>query len=201
MNQAFKLTLLILAVTFFHSCKKDDDLTQPEEDYTFFLNSREFMFLGTLPDSSVLWKYGIYGFQIGAGSIPMGSGERPQKSLSFDLVSNADLSTRIDITTPSYDVQSDELFSKTIAEGEKGIGGKYEKFELTLTLDKKLYTTNGDQTKSMLKVLKTEKSKDEFGRDVVLVWLKVNCTFYSTVDTSSFTLKDGYLLAGFMYNL
>ena len=201
MNQIFKLTLFILAVTFFQSCKKDEDLASPKEDYSFFLNTREYMFRGTLPDSSVLWKYGIYDFQRGAGSIPVGSGERPQKSLSFDLVSNRDLSTRIYITTPSYDVQSGELFSKTIAEGEKEIGGRYDKFELALTLNKKLFTTNGDQTNSMLEVLKTEKSKDEFNRDVVLVWFKVNCTFYSTIDTSSFVLKDGYLLADFMYNL
>jgi hypothetical protein len=106
-----------------------------------------------------------------------------------------------DLHYNTYDVQSGELFSKTIAEGEKEIGGRYDKFELALTLNKKLFTTNGDQTNSMLEVLKTEKSKDEFNRDVVLVWFKVNCTFYSTIDTSSFVLKDGYLLADFMYNL
>ncbi len=202
MNQIFKLTFVIVAITFFQSCKKDDDLAPPKDDYSFFLNTSEYMFRGTLPDSSVQWKYGIINdFQKGASSTPLGSEERPQKSLSFDLLSNRDLSTRIAITTPSYDVQSGELFSKTIAEGEKEIGGTYDKFELALTINKKLFTTKGDQTNSMLKVLKTEKSKDYFDTDVVLVWFKVNCTFYSTVDTSSFELKDGYLLAGFMFNL
>jgi hypothetical protein len=201
MNSIFKLTLLFLAATFFQSCKKDDDLKPPpEEDYSFFLNTRQYMFRGSLPDSSVLWTYG-FGFQRVQGSISEGSSEQPRKSLIFELVSNADLSTRIHISTPLYDVQSGELFTKAIAEGEKGIGEKYDKFELLLTLNKKLYTTNGDQTGSILKVLKTEKSKDEIGREVVLVWFKLNCTFYSTVDASSFALKNGYLLAGFMYNL
>ena len=189
-------------VTIFQSCKKEDDRSiSPNEDYSFFLHSKEYSFRGTMPDSAVLWKYGVYDFQRGAGSVMVGSGERPQKSLSFDLVSNRDLSTRIRITTPAYDVLSGELFSNTVAEGQKEIGTTYDKFELALTVGKKLYTTNGDQANSLLKVLKMEKSKDEFDRDVVLVWFKVNCTFYSTVDTSSFTLKDGYFLAGFMYNL
>jgi hypothetical protein len=202
MNHTLKMTLLISALAFIQSCKKQDgDLASSNEDYSFFLNTREYTFRGTLPDGYIFWKYGVYEFQRGVSSIALGSGERPQKSLSFDLVSNNDLSTRIDITTPSYDVQSGELFSKTVAEGLKEIGDRYNKFELALTLNKKLYTTNGDQSNSVLKVLKTEKTKDEFDRDVVLVWFKVNCTFYSTVDTTSFTLKDGYLLAGFMYNL
>ena len=197
-----KMLLVILTVSIFQGCKKEDaDYTSPKEEYTNFLNTRNYFFSGTLPDSTVLWKYGVDEFQGGASSYPVGTDDQAQKSLSFDLVSNNDLSTSLEITTPSYSTLSDELFSKTLAEGDKEIGGKYNKFELALTLDKKRYTTNGDQTNSILKVLKVEKSKDEFNTDVVLVWFKVDCKFYCTIDQTSFILKDGYILAGFMYNL
>ena len=195
------MMLLISITCFLQNCKKGSDApTTPNEDNSF-LNTTNYMFRGTFPDSSFLWKYGVFDFQRGAGAINLGSNENNIKSLTFDLVANWDLSTRIDITTPSYDASSEELFSKTLAVGDKQLGSRYSQFELVLTLNKTRYTTSGDQTNSLFKILKTEKSKDEFQRDIVLVWFKVNCKFYSTVDASSFVLKDGYLLAGFTYNL
>lgn len=199
MKRIFKLAVLLLAVTGFQSCKKQDDSNLPKEDYSSFLNTGRYMLMGTLPDSSRIWRHSASEFHAGYGRATVGSGSQPQKSLSFYLVD--DLSTSFQIFTPAYNAQSDELFSKTLAEGKKEIGGQYDKFELNITVNNTRYTTIGDQANSELKVLQMEKSKDDFDRDVVFVWFKVNCTFYSTVDTSSFKLKDGLLLAGFMYNL
>lgn len=202
MKHICKLALVLFSLIIFQNCKKENESFPPnKEDDFYFIKTREHMFRGHLADSAVLWKYGINNFQAGASSIPVGSGEQSQRSLTFDLLSNRDLSTRINIITPSYDYQSNELFSDILKVGEKPIGSKYEKFELELTLNGKHYTTNGEQANSLLKILKTENTKDDLDRDVVLVWFKINCILYSTVDTTSLTLKDGYFLAGFMYDL
>lgn len=195
------LTLVLLVFTITQGCKKEDELSPQAAEEAAVLATKQYLFRGTLPDSTILWRFGVHEFQRGTATTPLGGGEQPKRSLTFDLVSNKDLSTRISIATPSYDVLSNELFTKTLLNGNKEIGGKYNKFELVITLDKKVYTTNGDQTGSVLKVLKTEKSKDEFNRDVVWVWFKVDCKFYSTVDTSSFSFKNGYFVAGFLYNM
>jgi hypothetical protein len=202
MTQLKILTLFLFVFTIMQGCKKDDAELSPRAiEEAAVLATKQYLFRGTLPDSTILWRYGVYEFQRGTGSIPLGGGQQPKRSLTFDLVSNMDYSTRISIATPSYDVISNELFTKTLLYGDKEVGGKYNKFELAITLDKKVYTTNGDQTGSILKVLKTEKSVDEFNREVVWVWFKVDCKFYSTVDTSSFSFKNGYFITGFLYNL
>lgn len=202
MTRTFHFLLAVLFLFFLQGCKKDsDDLISHKPDDSFFLNSTQYMFGGTISDSSVLWRYGVYEFQRGNTSTPFGNNEQLEKSLTFWLTSNEDLTTRFEINTPVYSVVPDDLFSKVLTLGEKEIGSLYQKFELKLTLSNITYSTNGDQTNSVLKILKMEKSKDEFNRDIVLVWFKVNCKFYSTVDTTSFPLKDGYILAGFMYNL
>lgn len=201
MKHIYKLTWIVLLVAIIQSCKKDSGyLPSPPQDESFFIKTRQYVFLGKLADSSVVWRYSINNFQAGSSIIPLG-GEQPHKSVTFDLLSNRDLSTRINIITPSYDALSDELFTKVLKEGEKKIGSKYDDFELEVTLNNTVYTTKGDQSNSLLKILKTESSKDDLNRDIALVWFKINCTLYSTVDSSSVTVKDGYLLACFMYNL
>ena len=82
------------------------------------------------------------------------------------------------------------------------MGREIETFEMKLTLNNITYSTEGDQKNSNLQVLKLEKTKDEFNRDMVLVWFKTNCKFYRLSDNSfAFDLLDGYILAGFLYNL
>lgn len=202
MTRVTTLALVLLVLTSTQGCKKKDDglSLQATEEASVFA-TKQYLFRGILPDSTILWRYGVYEFQRGAGSTPLGTGEQPKKSLTFDLVSNKDYSTRVSISTPSYEVMSNELFTNTLSIGNKEVGGKYTRFELAITLGKRVYTTNGDQTGSVLKVLKTEKSKDEFNRDVVWVWFKVDCKFYSTSDMSSFNFKNGYFITGFLYNM
>lgn len=199
----FPVPIFLLTLLFFVGCKKESDkTTEVNKDYTAFLGSRTFMFGGNLGDSSVLWRYGVYEFQRGNSAPPFGNNEQPDKSLLFWLTSSNDYTTRFEINTPVYSSGSDELFTKLLAPGEKELGTLYQQFELRLTFgNKKTYTTSGNQANSHLTVLKMEKSHDEFNREMVLVWFSVDCKFYNAGDNSSFAVKDGLILAGFMYNL
>lgn len=177
------------------ACKKDK---HEEGDFTF-LFSNQMMFSGKIADSSVLWKYGAFEFQRGSGVLNIGADPLQPKYLTFWLTSNADLTTRFEINTASYK-DSVTLFSDVLSPGPKEFGPETEKFELELTLNKMDYTTNGDQTHSRLEILKIQNTKDEFNRDMVLVWFKANCKFYDLNDRFAFNLTDGYILAGFVHN-
>jgi len=192
--------LLILILN--QSCKKDDVGTPPE-DYTSFLNSSSYLFTGIVSDSLVHWQYGYlaYQFQIGNVSYATGNAEPPARSLVFWLTSDLDYSTSFYISTPGCSTDTAVLFSTVLSPGVKQIGNQYSKFYLQLTLNHKIYTTAGDQTNSILKILKYQNSKDEFNRDIVKVWMIVNCKFYNNSDSTSLVLKNGKIYAQFMYNL
>ena len=102
MNLIF-IFLLSSIMLFTQSCQKDS-ITQPIEDYSNFLNSRQFIFSGTMGDSSFFWKYGVNEFQRGTSTTPSGIYEQSAKSLCFWLTSTRDLTTRIYISTPTYPV-------------------------------------------------------------------------------------------------
>ena len=178
-------------------CKKEK-IASTNEDYSAFLNQKQNVFLGTIGDSSVTWRYGVYEFQRGYMSIPLGD---TRKSLGFWLVSNNDLTTRITIITPPWNLSSEEFFTQICSPGDKEIGRAYEKFEMQLNVNNQFYTTNGDQTGSRLKVLKIEKTVDEFNRNIALVWFVAKCKFYTTNNNTVLNIFDGKFLAGFMYDL
>jgi len=191
-----KAYLCICTIVVCIGCKKEQ--TDTIEDYSAFLNQKQNIFLGTISDSSLVWRYGLYEFQRGYMSRPLGD---TRKSLGFWLVSNKDLTTRISIIAPPWNLSSEEFFSKICSPGDKELGSAYEKFEMQLNVNNQFYTTNGDQTGSRLRVLKIEKTLDEFNRNIALVWFVVNCKFYNPNNNAVLNILDGKFLAGFMYDL
>jgi hypothetical protein len=202
MRRSYYLLFVIFTLFLSQSCKKDTDGLEPKPTKEeSFLDSRQFLFEGEVSGAPVFWRYGVHEFQTAhSGSNPENN-EQGQKSMSFSLTSNNDLTTQFEISTPLYTATSDELFAKLLVAGEKEIGSGSGEFKLRVTLNNIVYTTDGDQTNSQLKILKVEKAKDEANRNIALVWFKVNCNFYNSVDGTISILKDGYVLAGFMYDL
>jgi hypothetical protein len=167
----------------------------------WFLFSNQLTFNGKIADSTVLWRYGVFEFQSSQGVINVGSIDQPRKYLTFSLTSNADLTTRFEINTPTFKSDTAALFADILSVGSKNVGSQSEKFEMKLTLNNITYSTRGDQTSSSLQIIKVEKTKDEFERDLALVWFKTNCKFYRPDNSFAFDVIDGYILAGFLYNL
>ena len=105
-------------------CKKEK-IASASEDYSAFLSQKQNVFLGTIGDSSVTWRYGVYEFQRGYMSIPLSG---TSKSLGFSLVSNKDLTTRITIIAPPWNLSSEEFFTQICSPGDKQIGRAYDRF-------------------------------------------------------------------------
>ena len=195
--------LLFIGFSLFLSqgCKKNPEEMKPKPTKEeLFLESRQFLFEGQVGGTPMFWRFGVHEFQRGHFWTNPENDEQGQKWMSFFLTSNNDLTTRFEIGTPLYTAKSDELFAKILAAGEKELGDGSDAFKLKVTLNNIVYTTDGDQTNSLLKILKVEKAKDEANRDIALVWFKANCKFYSSANDTTLTLKEGYILAGFMYN-
>ena len=184
---------------FLQSCKKDPVIEVPE-DFSSFIRGTTPAFYGKISDSTVSWVFGPQ-FQMGHfAGITTVSGI-PEKILSFDLVAEYDLNTRIYISIPKYAVGSEDLFTKVVSPGEKIIGPQYDKYFLRLTVNKKVHTTNGDQTGSTLKVIQMYKTTDGSGNDIVLVWISLNVKFYDGLGKYAFSVQKGKFLASFRYTL
>lgn len=196
----FLLTLISVLI-FNQGCKKESTEVVVEEDFNAFMASRDFIFTGKISDSTVFWRFGSFEFQRAHSSHHIAIGESAGKFLSFSLTANYDLSTGFYISTPSYKTGTEDLFTKVVSPGIKKLDVQPSQFFIRLTLNNKTYTTIGDQTGSQIKVLKMEKSKDELNRDIVLVWLILDCKFYDGQSKFSFDVKKGKTLAGFMYSL
>ena len=182
------------------SCKKGQEQVGSEAP-PWFLFSKQMVFSGTVADSTVFWRFGVFEFQRGSGILNAGSTSPLHKYLKFWLTSNADLTTRFEINTPAFDATYNRLFSDVLFPGSKAFGKESKGFEMKLTLKNQTYTTVGDQTGSLLEILKVERTKDEGNRDMALVWLKTNCKFYRSDNSFAFSLKESYILAGFVYAL
>lgn len=197
MKKLLQPLIALLLTSCLLCCKKESNTSVPEAP-PWFLYSKQILFSGNVSDSTLLWKYGVFGFQKAAGIIRFGQQHR---YLTFSLTSNADLTTRFEINTPAYDPNSNTLFSNILSKGLKEFGPETENFMMKLNLNNQTYTTNGNQSNSRLEVLKVETTKDEFDRDMALVWFKTDCKFYRTDGFFAFNLKEGYILVGFLYNL
>lgn len=198
MNKLISLIIFSsLSVSLF-CCNKNTELKN--EEPAWFLFSSDMLFSGTISDSSLFWKFGVYQFQRGHSIIPVGANDSLRNYLQFNLTSNADLTTKFEINTPTYTAGTDSLFTNILSPGIKKFGKESEFFEMKLRLNGQLYTTNGDQTDSRLEVIKYEKTKSEINKDMVLAWFKTKCNFYRMNDkTFAFRLTDGLIIAGFLY--
>lgn len=89
-------TIGLLMFTALQACKKEDrgSSSQAAEEAAV-LSTKQYLFRGTLPDSSISWKYDLYDFQSVSVITPLGGIENPKRSLAFELISNKDHSTRI----------------------------------------------------------------------------------------------------------
>lgn len=191
--------VLVSILILLQSCKKDR-ITEEPEDFTSFLAGRQPAFYGQISDSNISWISGPNFQMWHYAGVTTVSGI-PEKILAFYLAAEYDLSTKIYISIPKYAVGSEDLFTKVVSPGEKTIGAQYDSFFVRLTLNMMDYTTNGDQTGSKLKVLQMQKTTDIMGKEIVLVWISLNCKFYNNLGKYAFSIQKGKLLASFKYNL
>jgi len=191
--------ILLSGILILQSCKKDSAPAE-QEDFSSFLAAGEHSFNGKISDSTVSWIYGYY-FQLGYYYGTTTASGQPEKKLSFYLLSNEVSGPQLQISIPKYPVGSNELFSNILLPGDKIMGPEFEQFFLRLRLQGVTYTTQGEQAGSRLRILKIEKQIDGIGRDIVKVWFSVNCKFFTPGGAYAFSVKDGKLLASFLYNL
>lgn len=202
------VTIFAFCIIFTSCTKKseEDNNIEPPKDYSGFLSSTDYKFLGKIDGVDFLWAMGVAKFQLLNGyENPDGicDSTNYDRTLLFGLTSVDGGKTRFQIYTPACNVKSQDGFNKVFSLGEKALGARNIDFFLAIQIGDKQYYTNSYSQKNQIEILKTEEFNNYWGSPRLRVWFKIDADLANCeCNTVSARLTDGLLVAEFYgYNL
>ena len=193
-----KRILILLFTISLISCSNEDEMQNPQPNYTTFLNNRTPSLKGMLNSQYINWEYGWGEYQMSTG-YDNGNGvcsvTDPVRILMFGL-STDDASTQLTFITPKMDTSNQNEVQSVLSVGEKQFGDLYNKFQFRILKNNTFYINNPN-TNQKLEILKTEEFLNYDNTKHMLVWIKIDNLELENSNQSGekIQLKNGFMIA------
>jgi hypothetical protein len=187
------LSLIILG------CNKDDD-NENKVDYTSFFEKTRPQFTGNINNNSLFWDFNVGTYQMSSASLyPNGDSTDPNRLLRF-VLNEENGNNQFIITTPIFDISSENDFNTVFSLGKKKLGDYNENYHISITNNNYTYQICNSAANYNIEVLKTEEIILESpNQNILKVWFKIdNIELNKCNPNINYSLTNGLLLAQFI---
>lgn len=194
-----KKVFLSILVTIIVGCNKDDD-NNNKVDYTSFFEKTRPQFSGNINNNFLFWEFNFGTYQMSSASLyPNGDATDPNRLLRF-VLNQENGNNQFVITTPIFDITSENDFNTVFGLGKKKLGDYNENYHISITDNNYNYQICKSTANYSIEVLKTEEIILESPNyNILKVWYKIdNIELNKCNPNNNYSLTDGLIIAQFI---
>jgi hypothetical protein len=190
----YSILLTFLSV----SCGSDDDSNSDNQDnLTTFLEDQTPKFQGMLNNEEVSF---LFGPDTQSSSSVNSDPENDNLRVLQFMLNQNNGENYFTITTPAFDIASENEFNSVFGLGTKDIGWYYNHFSFNFLINGEVYQICGPQDGNEIEILQVNEFVDDSQINTLMVWFKLidlNLINYCP-SNNDFILEDGLIIAKFI---